>query len=350
MLNNMTQLSDIALNATKDILEKNLSLKHPEILGKKIVLLYDTDSELAKLISVGYIENLKEYSNVEIILFQEEKGSELKEKLLWLEANSTVILVQSTNFRLESFRIRISLQQKNVGCIEHNHLSYIKSTQTKTYLEAISYQSDYFEKVSNFLKNKFDTGNNLKVISSNGSMFEISWGFEDMKQNTGNFALDNRYATYPIWENFTEAKDFAEVNGELYINAFPWEDLQVVFAEKPFKITVRNSIISYKKEDIPKEFLPTLEKIEESEGEVMLRELGFWLNRAISFEKILSDVNAFERLSGFHLSLGKKHGVYRKKMSKEVIQRYHIDIFPDVEKIFVDEKLVFEKGEHFLYT
>ena len=345
----MTLLRDIALNATKDILEKNLSLKHPDIVWKKIVLIYDTDSELAKLISDGYIENLKEYLNVEIILFQEENVSSLKDKLLWLEANSTVILVQSTNFRLEGFRIRISLQQKNVGGIEHNHLSYIKSSQTKTYLEAISYQSDYFEKVSNYLKNAFDNGNTLRAVSSNGSILEISGGFEDMKQNTGNFALDNRYATYPIWENFTEAKDFAEVNGELYVKAFPWEDLQVVFAETPFKITVKNSIISYKKEDIPKEFLPTLEKIEEAEWEIMMRELGFWLNRAISFENILSDVNAFERMAWFHLSLWKKHGVYRKKMSKEVVQRYHIDIFPDVEKIFVDEKLIFQKEKLFLY-
>ena len=160
----MTLLRDIALNATKDILEKNLSLKKPQISGKKIVLVYDTDSELSELISAGYIENLQQYANVEIILFQEEKGAELKEKLLLLEEYSTVILVQSTNFRLESFRIRISLQQKNVGCIEHNHLSYIKSSQTKTYLEAISYQSNYFEKVSNFLKQTFDAGNTLKVI------------------------------------------------------------------------------------------------------------------------------------------------------------------------------------------
>lgn len=345
----MTLLENIALNATKDILEKNLSLKHPDMVWKKIVLLYDTDSELAQLISAGYIENLKEYSNAEIILFQEEKGAELKEKLLSLESYSTVILVQSTNFRLESFRIRISLQQKNIGCIEHNHLSYITSLQAKTYLEAISYQSDYFEKVSNYLKNVFDTGNTMKIISSNGASFEISWGFEDMKQNTGKFSLDNRYGTYPIGENFTEAKNLAEVNGELYIKAFPWEDLQVVFAQKPFKIIVTNSIISYNEEDIPKEFLPTLKKIQEAEWEIMMRELGFWLNRAITFENILSDVNAFERLSGFHLSLWKKHGVYRKKMPKEEIQRYHIDVFPDVEQIFVDEKLVFEREKHFLY-
>ena len=127
----MTLLKDIALNATKEILDKNLSLKNPEILGKKIVLVYDTDSELSTLISAGYIENLKEYSNVEVILFHEEKGAELKEKLLLLEEYSTVILVQSTNFRLESFRIRISLQQKNVGCIEHNHLSYINHHKQK---------------------------------------------------------------------------------------------------------------------------------------------------------------------------------------------------------------------------
>jgi hypothetical protein len=71
------------------------------------------------------------------------------------------------------------------------------------------------------------------------------------------------------------------------------------------------------------------------------------LNPNIDFENILSDVNPFERLEGFHISLGKKHNIYRKKLHKNVVQRYHIDIFPDVKMMKVDEKVIFE-GESFL--
>jgi aminopeptidase len=56
----------------------------------------------------------------------------------------------------------------------------------------------------------------------------------------------------------------------------------------------------------------------------------------------LSDVNPFERYEGFHLSLGKKHNIYRKKLHKDVVQRYHIDIFPDFSEMKVDGKLIYK--------
>lgn len=343
----MTELKNLAFEATKKILEKNLQIYHPDLIGKKVVLVYDTDSILSSLISDWYIENLKAYSNAEIILYSSIKSDDLREKLLSLEEWRAVIMVESTNFRLEEFRIRINLQKRKVANIEHNHLVYIKEHETKTYLEAISYQSPYFQKVSDWLKSKVENWNTMKVISANWATMILEWWFEEMKQNTWNFPLNNRYWTLPMWENFSEVKDFSKVFWELYIRAYPLEDLQVRICETPFKVSVKESIITYNENEVPAEFDALMNKIVASEWEVMIRELGFWLNRAIDFTRTLSDVNPFERLSGFHLSLGKKHNIYRKKLKSNIVQRYHIDVFPAVSEIYIDDELIFDSESHY---
>lgn len=348
-MNNMTELESIAYQATKDILEKNLQIYNPKINWKKVVLVYDNDSILSRLVSFWYIENLKNYPNSEIIEYNTISKDELKNKILSLESYSTVIMVESTNFRLEEFRFRLSLQHRNIAWIEHNHLKYITENQIKTYLEAISYQTPYFQKVSDFLKNKNDNWKVMKIISSYWSVLTLEWWFEDMKQNTWNFPLECRYRTYPIWENFSEAKNFSLVNWELYIRAYPWENLEMIFPETPFKIEVRESLITCDRKKTPDWFLKIIDKISSEENwEVMMRELWFWLNRAITREKTLTDVNHFERISGFHLSLWKKHNIYRKKIDKNFVQRYHIDVFPEVSQIYIDDEIIFDKDRHFL--
>jgi len=55
---------------------------------------------------------LRKYKNldIEIINFDEIENNILKDKLMRLESGSTVILVQSTNFRLDDFRLRLNLK------------------------------------------------------------------------------------------------------------------------------------------------------------------------------------------------------------------------------------------------
>jgi aminopeptidase len=76
----------------------------------------------------------------------------------------------------------------------------------------------------------------------------------------------------------------------------------------------------------------------------MVRELGFGLNNAISNTTPLSDINFHERKTGIHLSLGKKHGIYGKKLPKTEVQRFHIDVFIALRAVYVDDKRVFEEG------
>ena len=339
------------LQATKNILKENLEILKEPYSKNKVVLVYDENSKLSKMIWEAYKKNLnspflqrrKLGGEPEVIIFDEIEKNILKDKLVSLEKNSTVILVQSTNFRLENFRIRLTLHKAWVGCLEHNHLAYIKDEEIENYIDAIEYKTPYYKKLSNKLKEISDRANSLKIISKDGNILEFSGWFEDMKQNTWNYTWKNRWGSIPIWENFTEIKDFKKANWKVAIRAYPDTKMIVHFLKEPFILEIKESKIISWSENTPKDFVEILEIIKQNEdSEIYLRELGFGLNNWITWEKTLSDVNAFERIAGFHLSLWKKHWIYRKKFSRKITQRYHIDIFSDTDKIYFDDKLIFE--------
>jgi hypothetical protein len=49
----------------------------------------------------------------------------------------------------------------------------------------------------------------------------------------------------------------------------------------------------------------------------------------------LQDINYHERKLGIHLSLGKKHGIYAKKLPKTEVQRFHIDVFLALDTVHI---------------
>lgn len=339
------------LKATKHILEDNLEILKEPYNKNKVVLVYDNNSKLASILAEAYIENLKKYKNIdsEIIDFNTIAKDSLRKKLLNLKSNSTVILVQSTNFRLENFRIRLSLHKAWIWCLEHNHLAYIKDNQIENYIDAIEYKTPYYTELSTKLKNISDKANKLTIISKNKDKLIFEWWFEDMKQNTWDYSWKNRWWTMPIWENFTEIKDFTNANWKISIRAYPDTQMNIHILDNPFVLKIKESkVISWSK-NTPEEFIEILEKIKQSEDEeIYLRELWFWLNPWIKWNKVLNDVNAFERMAWFHMSLWKKHWIYRKKFSRKIIQRYHIDIFSDTDKIYFDDKLIFKDEQYII--
>jgi hypothetical protein len=99
--------------ATKNILEKNLTIDESPYSENELILIYDDESELSRLVSNAYITNLKNRKS-EIINIKDVDKEDLIKRLWEIKANSTVILVQSTNFRLDNFRIRLQLHNNDV--------------------------------------------------------------------------------------------------------------------------------------------------------------------------------------------------------------------------------------------
>ncbi len=337
-------MKDKLYKATADILLKNMQISDPEFAGKPVVCVYDTHCELSKLLAEGYKNTLDQIENTRCIDFDEMSKDEIKQTLMDLPEGASVVLVQSTNFRLDDFRIRLNLNNQWVGCLEHNHLGYLEIDQIENYIDSIEYNTPYYEALSDKMHDIFSAWDKLEMTTCDGSMLTVEGGFEEMKRNTGDYVGKRRGGWFPIGENFTEARDFARVNGAFTVYAYPDEKFQVQWCE-PFKVEVQNSLLTCDDPKCPEIFRTLLDNIAASEdGEVSIRELWFWMNTGISKTKRLSNIWAFERVTGFHLSLGKKHNIYRKKFHKSITQRYHIDIFPDVESIKVDGKTIFEHG------
>jgi len=326
---------------TKELLEKQMQCK-----DEPQVLLFDRQCGLASLLADAYSANMP---HAEKLDFDKENPEELRQKLLSLPSGSTVILVQSTNFRLDDFRIRLQLFNEGIGCLEHAHLDYFPPEEYETYADALQYRGDYYKSIGNALAQKLEAAKEIQVLSKNGSVLNFG-PMEECQVNHGVFwEQKNRGGAALCGEVFTEAKDFSNVNGELMISAYPGVDWKVVPCE-PFKIKITKSLITCDDPKCPPAFREhVLDVIAASEdGEVMVREAGFGLNPAISHAKPLSDVSAFERMAGFHMSLGKKHPIYRNKLPKSVVQRYHMDIFADLDQILIDGQAVYKNGAYCL--
>lgn len=334
-----TPLLNRLIEITKVVLEKQMQCS-----DEAQILLYDRQCELASLLADAYSANMP---HAEKIDFDDEKPEELREKLLSMPSGSSVVLVQSSNFRLDDFRIRLQLFNAGIGCLEHAHLKYFGPDEHETYVNALEYRGDYYQSFGGVLAEKLENAKEIKILSKNGSV--LSFGpMEECKINHGVFwKQKNRGGAALCGEVFTEAKDFSSVNGELMVAAYPGTDWKMVPCE-PFKVKITESILTCDDPKCPPPFREhVLDVIAASEdGEVMIREAGFGLNPAISHANPLSDVSAFERMAGFHISLGKKHPVYRKKLAKSIVQRYHMDVFSDLDQILIDEEVVYRDGAY----
>ncbi len=324
---------------TRVVLEKQLkSGPEPQ------VLVYDRQCELAELLAEAYKANMP---NAECINFDEIDPEELRLKLIALPKGATVILVQSTNFRITEFRFRLELFNRGLGCLEHTRLAYFKPEEYEIYADALEFRGDYYKAKGSEIAQKLEEATSIEIVSHGGSVLHFG-PMEKAKINHGLFAeQEHRGGAAICGEVFSEAKDFSSVNGELMVRAYPGEDLLVVHCE-PFKVRVVKGLLSCDDPNCPEDFRArVLDKIAASEGgEVLVREAGFGLNPAVSFVTSLSDVNHFERMAGFHLSLGKKHNIYREKISAKITQRYHVDVFADLKEIRVNGEAIFANGAY----
>ncbi len=267
----------------------------------------------------------------------------IKNELITLPKGSIVILVQSTNFRLSTFRIRLELFHRGIHVVEHNHLAYIPEDQFPTFCQSLSYRTDEYVRIQNIFAESMKNTKITRIQSVNGNVLEF-WLLENIRGNTGDYTeCENKGGTFPIWEIFTEAIDLEHVNGKCLIDTYPREDFSIEICE-PFELVVEKWRV-LPSQSFPLGFQKLYDWIAQYEGEVMVRELWFWLNPAISTSTPLADINFHERKLWVHLSLGKKHGIYGKKLPKTEVQRFHIDVFVALDSVFLDDAQVFCDGK-----
>jgi hypothetical protein len=257
-------------------------------------------------------------------------------------------LVQSTNFRLEAFRIRVELFKRGLKVIEHVHLTRMQGAEVGYYIDALAYDAAYFRGTGHGLKTVIDNAKS-GWLDSGGAEFpdaKLVFGssFESAKLNVGDYSdMPNVGGQFPIGEVFTEAKDLESVRGRVRIHAFGDTTFKVNRPAKPITLIVDQGQVVDTEDSTP-EFDTVLANIRAEEQVVWLRELGFGLNRAFTQTRTVSDIGSYERMCGVHLSLGAKHGVYGKPNFKRGDGTYHIDVFAVTEQVVLDEQVVFRDG------
>jgi len=305
----------------------------------KAVIVYDTDSELSTILSKAYHTNLPQAT---FINFNDVTAEEIRAVFDTLDALDFVVLIQSTNFRLDAFRIRVELFKRKIKVLEHPHLGRMKDDEVSHYIDALEYDTSSIKEVGLKLKEKIDVAKKGVIYTADEAL-HFPVGFESTKLNIGDYStMPNVGGQFPIGEVFTESKELTAVQGRATVFAFADTTYRVNKPEQPITIIIEKGKIIGCENSTPA-FDEILALIREGEeGEVWVRELGFGLNRGFTKTKIVSDVGSYERMCGVHLSLGRKHGMYAKPGFKRGDGKFHIDIFLDTKSVTLDDDVVFE--------
>ncbi|MBM3282535.1 MAG: hypothetical protein FJY86_04330 [Candidatus Diapherotrites archaeon] len=329
---------------TSDIVFKHFATK-PE---NHVMIIYDTQCELSRNLKEAYEKALHSHVKKSFVDFDSHPVEEIEACAGSLHVNDVVILIQSLSFRVSVYRWRLELFDKGLKVGEHVRLSQILAHEIPNYVSCLTYDYLHTQPLSQKLEKLLNETSHIKVECQKGSVLEFTSRMEKPVINLGDFDTGKVKGGYfPVGEIFSEAKDIEQVNGRVEVFAFPGEDHQMVFTPKPFVVEIKNGYV----EDgvFPEEFQPLVQmmRTENPDGKIPVREFGLGLNRGLSKEKRLTEATAWERVAGLHLSLGWKHGAYLKKFKaqKELNQRYHVDIYPDVKRMWISDTLIYENGK-----
>lgn len=331
------------------VAEKNLNdiLTHvfKHAAPHKTVVVFDTGCELASALTQAYMRCLPD---AQFIDFGKYTPDAVLDVFAGLVALDLVVLIQSTNFRLEAFRIRVELFKRALKVIEHPHLSRMMGAEVRYYIDALAYDPVYFRGAGSSLKAIIDQAQ-CGCLDSGGDQFpdaRLVFGspFESAKLNVGDYSgMQNVGGQFPIGEVFTEARNLESVHGRVRIFAFGDTQFRVNRPASPITLIVEKGQVVATEDSTP-EFDAVLANIRADEQVVWLREIGFGLNRAFTKDRSVSDIGSFERMCGVHLSLGAKHGIYGKPNFKRGDGKYHIDVFAVTEQVSLDEQVIYLDG------
>lgn len=323
-----------------DILHHAIAHQAPE----QALIVADFQCELAGILAHAYRQALPA---ARFIDFEAVPASEVMAALSQLQERDLVILVQSTHFRLDAYRLRVELFKRGLKVIEHPHLSRMSGAEVAIYVDALAYDTHYYRETGQQLKHLLDQAKGA-VLDSDGALLHFEAGFEPAKLNVGDYSdMANVGGQFPIGEVFTESRDLEAVHGDVRVFVFGDTQFRSNRPAQPITLHVEAGRVREVSHSTP-EFDQVLALIRQDEGEVWVRELGLGLNRAFSPERMVRDIGTYERICGVHLSLGAKHGVYSKPQIRRATAKYHIDVFPVTHGLSIDNQAVFQHGRWML--
>lgn len=329
-----------AVDAATAYLRNILALALEHGPDHQALVVYDERTALSRALTEGYRRNLP---GARFIDFDSATPEAVLAAFRAMAAKNLVVLVQSTNFRLDGFRIRVELFKLGLKVIEHVHLSRMPGAQSEHYIEALAYDPAYFRGTGRALKARIDAAPHGRVLGG-GETLHFGSPFEPAKLNVGDYSeMHNVGGQFPIGEVFTEALDLEAVHGRVQVHVFGDTNYRSNHPEVPVTLIIERGRVVGTENATPA-FQEVLDKITLDEGEVWVRELGFGLNRAFTRERRVDDIGTYERMCGIHLSLGAKHGVYPKPGFKRKDARYHIDVFAVTDAVYLGEERVYADG------
>lgn len=307
----------------------------------KAIVVFDQRCKLSKILANAYQRVLPE---AQFIDFDEVTPEFILSAFDTLSKDDLVVQVQSTNFRLGAFRVRIELFKRQLKVLEHPHLARMTGEQVNYYIDALEYDGHYYRTVGPALQSRIDQAQRGVVDSGDGDKLYFDSPFESAKLNIGDYSgMTNVGGQFPIGEVFTEARDLEAVHGRVRIPVFGDTSFSVNKPEQPITLIIAKGRVTGVENSTP-EFDLVLQQIREDEGQVWLRELGFGMNRALSFDHYVNDIGTFERMCGVHLSLGAKHGQYAKPQIRRALARYHVDVFAATRTVQLDDEIIYQDG------
>lgn len=333
----MPNLLEQATKNVRDILSHAIQLAPTE----QALIVYDLDSPLSRVLTEAYRAALP---TGKFLLFSETPPEQILAAMRACKPGDLVVLVQSSNFRLNEFRIRMELFKLGLKTIEHTHVNRLPPDQEEIYIQSLTYDQKRFRDLGHSLKEKLDRCSKALVRCA-GTEIHYETGMEPSKLNVGDYTgMKNIGGTFPIGEVFTEPKDLSKVNGTAMIFAYAPDDHLVRTCE-PFPLKIVNGeVVSY--DGAPEGFAATMSAVRATEP-LHVREFGLGLNPAMNRRRIVNDITAFERMTGLHFSIGAKHPIYLKPGLPRKGGRFHIDVFIDAQEIYLDDTLIF-KNEDFV--
>jgi aminopeptidase len=327
---------DAAERHVRDLLA--LAINHAPAQAAAVV--FDRQCELAVALTEAYRRCLP---GAQLIDFDTVSPQSILDVFASFGAGDLVVLIQSTNFRLGPYRIRVELFKRALKVVEHPHLARMPAQQALYYIDALAYDPAYFRGVGNALKARIDAARG-GMVDSGGAQLVFAGAFEPAKLNVGDYSgMSNVGGQFPIGEVFTEARDLETVSGRVRIFVFGDISFSVNQPERPITLVVSRGKVTDVIDSTPA-FDEVLARIRADEGQVWVRELGFGMNRAFTRERTVTDIGSFERMCGIHLSLGAKHGVYAKSNIRRALAKYHVDVFVATHSVTLDGEVVYRDG------